>query len=277
MSSTRLRLVVVAGPNGAGKSTVAPALLRDLFGIREFVNADAIAKGLSAFDPEAAAIAAGRVMLARMRDLADERADFAFETTLATRSFAPWLSELQRRGYCVALVFVWLPSVDLALARVRSRAASRGHGVPEPTIRRRFERGLANFQRIYRPLADEWLVFDNPEDNAPSLLARGRRDAIDFADAARWKDFEMACDEVREQPEERFVFAHPDDITRAMARGVREALRRHKLLGESIAVWREGCVVIVPAEEIRVDGFDAPFAEAQHSNQRASAPSRATS
>src|SRR5688572_6302437 len=81
-------LIVIAGPNGAGKSTAAPALLHGLLGIEHFVNADVIARGLSAFDPESVSIQAGRIMLQRLRDLASRGEDFAFETTLASRSFA---------------------------------------------------------------------------------------------------------------------------------------------------------------------------------------------
>ena len=106
-------VVVVAEPNGAGKSTAAPALLRDAFELAEFVNADTIAAGLSAFRPQAVAMAAGRIMLARMRHLAATAENFAFETTLASRSFAPWLASLRRRGYRVHLLFLWLRSADL--------------------------------------------------------------------------------------------------------------------------------------------------------------------
>ena len=89
MLSSSPAIVVVAGPNGAGKTTAAPFLLRDAFGVREYVNADPIAAGLSAFAPESVAFAAGRVMLARVEELARQRISFGFETTLASRSFAP--------------------------------------------------------------------------------------------------------------------------------------------------------------------------------------------
>src|SRR5947209_11952925 len=103
-------IVVVAGPNGAGKTTAAPFLLRDALGVREYVNADPIAAGLSAFAPESVAIAAGRVMLARIDELARQRISFGFETTLASRSFAPWLRLRLADGYAVHLVFLWLAS-----------------------------------------------------------------------------------------------------------------------------------------------------------------------
>src|SRR5437763_256261 len=100
---TEPSIVVVAGPNGAGKTTAAPFLLRDALGLREYVNADPIAAGLSAFAPESAAVAAGRVMLARINELARQRISFGFETTLASRSLAPWLRTRAAEGYAVHL------------------------------------------------------------------------------------------------------------------------------------------------------------------------------
>ena len=115
MSEPKPSVVILAGPNGAGKSTAAPELLQGELSVREFVNADVIARGLSAFDPDGAAIAAGRVMLARLDELAHQRQSFAFETTLASRSFAPWLRDLRASGYAVHLFFLWLSSPELAV------------------------------------------------------------------------------------------------------------------------------------------------------------------
>ena len=153
-------VIVIAGPNGAGKSTLAPTLLRDTFGILEYVNADTIAEGLSAFAPEDASFDAGRVMLGRLQELARERKDFAFETTLASRFYAGWLKELQAKGYRVSLVFLWLEDVNLAIERVRARVRDGGHDIPETTIRRRFERGRKNLFGLYLPVANAWRVLD---------------------------------------------------------------------------------------------------------------------
>jgi predicted ABC-type ATPase len=138
-------VIVVAGPNGAGKSTAAPHLLRDTLAVAEFINADAIAGGLSAFRPESVAIAAGRIMLERMRELANASADFAFETTLASRSFVPWLRTLAANGYRIDVLFLWLESADLAVARVAARVQRGGHSAPEDVVRRRYSAGLQNF------------------------------------------------------------------------------------------------------------------------------------
>ncbi|APW59248.1 zeta toxin family protein [Paludisphaera borealis] len=166
-------VIVLAGPNGAGKSTTAPALLHGRLAVNAFVNADAIARGLAGFAPETVAMQAGRIMLARLKELAADREDFAFETTLATRSFAPWLKSLIADGYEFHLVFLWLPSADLAVARVADRVRQGGHDVPEETIRRRYAAGIQNFQTLYRPIATSWQVYNNAKSLELRLVAHG--------------------------------------------------------------------------------------------------------
>ncbi len=184
-------IVVLAGPNGAGKSTTGPALLRDTFGITEFVNADTIAQGLSAFDPEGSSIEAGRVMLRRIRELAHRRADFAFETTLASRTFASWLTDLRKGGYRVHVVFLWLPSADLAVERVSTRVRTGGHNVPEDVVRRRYRSGLRNFFELYQPLADSWRMYDNSHVSGPRLLAMGiEARTTHVTDKATWRQIQ---------------------------------------------------------------------------------------
>ncbi len=170
-------VVIVAGPNGAGKSTTAPALLQGTLAVTEFVNADTIAQGLSAFEPERVAIASGRIMLHRIRELAGCRESFAFETTLASRLFAPWIAELVDAGYRFCLLFLWLPSADLAVRRVAERVKAGGHAVPEDVVRRRYEAGRRNFFGFYRPLAEIWRVYDNSTLPGPRLIAAGRKTA----------------------------------------------------------------------------------------------------
>jgi predicted ABC-type ATPase len=165
------KVVVIAGPNGAGKSTTAPAIVQQAFAVDEFINADTIARGLSAFAPEHVALAAGRIMLRRIRTLASERVSFAFETTLATRSFKPLLRGMQQSGYELHLIFLWLPNAAMAIDRVAIRVKRGGHSVPQDVIKRRYERGLANFFNIYRPIADSWLMLDNSSDMAPRPIA----------------------------------------------------------------------------------------------------------
>lgn len=167
-------VVVLAGPNGSGKSTAAVRLLHDALGLMEFVNADVIAQGLSAFRPESVALSAGRIMLKRLDELAECRESFALETTLASRSLAPWIRSLKNdKGFCFRLVYIWLRSVDLNISRVASRVLTGGHHVPEETIRRRYHRSVRNLFDLYMPLATTWEVFDNSATGDFRLVAAG--------------------------------------------------------------------------------------------------------
>ena len=172
-------LIVVAGPNGAGKTTAAADILIGALAVHEFVNADIIAKGLSSFQPESVAFDAGRIMLQRLHHLTAQRADVAFESTLASRSFAPWIKTLAATGYEFRLLFFYLPSADMAVARVRKRVLEGGHDVPEETIRRRYEAVLRNFFRNYRPLAASWRFYDNAVRGKRRLIADGARHQSD--------------------------------------------------------------------------------------------------
>ncbi len=166
------RVFVLGGPNGAGKSTAARGILPAHVSISRFVNADEIARGLSAYDPGSVAVEAGRLMLRRLDALAEEGEDFAFETTLASRTFLPRFRKLQQAGYKIEVLYVWVPSPDMSVGRVASRVASGGHHVPAEVIRRRYERGRENFLREYRPLADTWEVYENTGAQ-PDLVAFG--------------------------------------------------------------------------------------------------------
>lgn len=172
MSEPRPSVVILAGPNGAGKSTAAPALLRGALQVNEFVNADVIARGLSAFDPDSAAMAAGRVMLARLRELAEQRVSLAFETTLASKTLAPWLGGLKDSGYDVHLVFLWLSSADLALERVADRVRNGGHDIRPDVVLRRYSAGVRNLFRFYQRLATRWAMY-NASGPQPMLVAEG--------------------------------------------------------------------------------------------------------
>ncbi len=157
-------LYVIGGANGAGKTTVALTVLPRFLQVFEYVNADAIAAGLSPLNPESMAMQAGRLMLERLQVLADEAVDFAFETTLAARAFAQFINGCKTRGYTVNLIYLWLPSADLAVERVARRVASGGHHIPEEVVRRRYKRGLKNLVELYLPMADGWMIFDNSKD-----------------------------------------------------------------------------------------------------------------
>jgi len=161
---------MIAGPNGAGKTTFATEFLPDFVECREFVNADLIAAGLSPFGPETQAIRAGRLLLTRIKELAEARRDFGFETTLSGRSHVNLITRLRLSGYHVLMFFLWLPSAEMAVERVANRVRQGGHDIPEATIRRRYEAGLRNFFRMYAPVVDSWNLYDGSQ-LPPSLIA----------------------------------------------------------------------------------------------------------
>jgi predicted ABC-type ATPase len=161
-------------------------LLHGALAVTEFVNADVIARGLSAFDPDRVAIAAGRVMLARLRELANRRESFAFETTLASRSFAPWLRTVAETGYDVHLLFLWLPSADFAVARVADRVRAGGHSVPDNVIRRRYRAGLDNFLTLYERLVSTWRLYDSSAAEPRLVGRRLESQPVQIYDEAVW-------------------------------------------------------------------------------------------
>ncbi|BAU54153.1 zeta toxin family protein [Mucilaginibacter gotjawali] len=154
-------LYIIAGCNGAGKTTASYTILPEILDCSEFVNADNIAAGISPFNPEGVAIEAGRIMLKRIDELLNEGVDFAFETTLATRSYAPFVKKAQRLGYEVTLVYFWLDSPQTAYNRVAQRVSEGGHDIPIDVIRRRYYRGIKNLIELYIPICDKWLVMNN--------------------------------------------------------------------------------------------------------------------
>ena len=183
------RLYIIAGCNGAGKTTAAYQLLPNLLGINEFINADEIARGLSPFNVEGAAIQAGRLMLTRIKQLIAQGADFAFETTLATRSYVQLAKAAQQQGYTVYLLFFWLHSSQMAIQRVAQRVKEGRHNIPEPTIRRRYTLGLQNFFQLYRPVVNQWVFVDNVADE-PELIAQSINLDISIYNKSIWTDLE---------------------------------------------------------------------------------------
>lgn len=186
------RVVVLAGINGAGKTTASRDLLTKVLRIPTFVNADAIARGLNGLEPEKEAFRAGRIMLDQLDQLATRREDFAFETTLAARTYAGWLESLRATGYECHLYYYWLRSPELAIARVAARVAAGGHFVPDATVRQRYARSARNFFELYRPQADVWEVYDNT-DSDRRLLAIGSTDEELIGDPAGWADFQRSA------------------------------------------------------------------------------------
>jgi predicted ABC-type ATPase len=168
--SRRPNLYIIAGPNGAGKTTFARKFLPDYVKCLEFVNVDLIASGLAPFDPERAALKAGRIMLEQIHSLDERGLDFGFETTLSGKTYVRLLQGMKKRGYLIHIFFLWISNVELALERIKLRVRNGGYAIPEATVRRRFGRSLPNFLRVYKPLADSWTIFDNSGD-VPKIIA----------------------------------------------------------------------------------------------------------
>jgi predicted ABC-type ATPase len=166
---------IVGGCNGAGKSTVAKLILPTLIQDSLYVNADEIAANLIKEYKGNREIQAGRIMLQRIREYSSQGIDFAFETTLSSKSFFPILQSMRRRGYQLGIVYLFLNSPNLALHRVAERVRAGGHSIPADVIRRRYDRGLQNFRSLYLPLVDVWFAYDNSEKQL-NLIARGGRD-----------------------------------------------------------------------------------------------------
>jgi predicted ABC-type ATPase len=200
MSDERPTVIVLGGINGAGKTTSSRRLLADRLGLMSFVNADDIARGLNAFAPEKVAFEAGRVMLQRLDQLREERADFAFESTLAGKGYIRFLTGLKSEGYRVELFYFFLPSVEDAVRRVAARVSRGGHHIPDETIRTRYHRSIENFWERYRPHADEWYIFDNG-GGCPILTATGQgSDDPSITDVVFWPRFEERLNYAAQRP-----------------------------------------------------------------------------
>ena len=163
-------LYIIAGPNGAGKTTFARKFLPDYANCFEFVNVDLIASGLSPFDPERAALKAGRIMLEQIHSLAGRG-----------KTYVRLLQEMKKRGFLIHIFFLWINDVELGLERIKLRVRNGGHAIPEGSVRRRFGRSLANFLSVYRPLADSWTIFDN-SGNVPEMIAIEESGEIEILD-----------------------------------------------------------------------------------------------
>lgn len=186
MSSTGPQAYIIAGPNGAGKTTFATRFLPHFVDCREFLNADLIAAGLAPFQPEKAAVRAGRLLLERMQELVRQRQDFGFETTLAGRHYLKVFQEMRQAGYRLHLFFLWLPNVEMALSRVSQRVRQGGHHIPEEIVRRRYSAGLKNLFQSYRPIVNSLYVF-NGAILPPQPIAFATEQGLEVQDAEKYE------------------------------------------------------------------------------------------
>ena len=180
------KLYIISGCNGSGKTTASYTLLPDLLNCREFVNSDEFAKSFSPFDPGAASVTASRYMLMKINYLLERTADFAIETTLATRSLLQIVRQAKALGYETTVLYFWLNSPELAIQRVRERVASGGHNIPDAVVRRRYVMGLQYLFDTYIPVMDRWVLADNSKPPF-SVVAEGSKDVIYIKDNEKYQ------------------------------------------------------------------------------------------
>ena len=180
------KLYIISGCNGSGKTTASYTLLPDLLNCREFVNSDEFAKSFSPFDPGAASVTASRYMLMKINYLLERKADFAIETTLATRSLLQIVRQAQQQNYETTVLYFWLNSPDLAIERVRDRVVSGGHNIPDAVVRRRYVMGLQYLFDYYIPEMDRWILADNSKPPF-SVVAEGSKDVIYIKDNEKYQ------------------------------------------------------------------------------------------
>ncbi len=171
------KILILAGPNGAGKTTFAREFVRKELGFKHFVNADLIAAGMSPFEPELAAIAAGRVMLDHITHLVKAKESFVIETTLSGLGYARHIRSWRISGYKTSLIFLSLSSASIAIERVKNRVKQGGHNIPIDVIKRRYIAGIENFNTIYKDLVDDWQVLDNTDSEPIPIDWKGKNNA----------------------------------------------------------------------------------------------------
>lgn len=179
------KLYIIAGCNGAGKTTASYTILPEILDCKEFVNADEIAKGISPFQPERAGIEAGRLMLKRIKKLLESGNNFAFETTLSTRSYVQFVNRAKQQNYQITCLFFWLDSEELAISRVETRVKEGGHHIPEEVIRRRYKTGLENFFKLFLAIVDNWLFVNNSGDSY-EIIAEGALNEETINNVEKW-------------------------------------------------------------------------------------------
>jgi len=161
---------LLAGANGAGKTTLAKKILPDYLGVKTFINADLIAGGIAPFDAEGVALKAGKLLLTEIEDATKKQVDFGFETTLSGKSYVNLIRKLVAAGFAVHVLFLWIPTVALALKRVEERVRRGGHHIPTDVVKRRFHRGIYNLFHLYAPIISSWTILDNSGER-PKLIA----------------------------------------------------------------------------------------------------------
>ena len=236
------RIRIIAGPNGAGKTTFASEFLSNEANSPAFVNADMIAADLNPLHPEQSAVQAGRMMLEIIDNYVEMGESFAFETTLSGRGFARKIPKWREMGYWVVLYFLRLPSPDVAVTRVTQRTSEGGHSVPEDVVRRRYEAGWRNFQEVYKPLVDEWALYDATGQSLVLIEAGGNlmgsQDDKIFETTAQYQPTDREPED--SQPQEPPKSAELIGAEAALKRAAIKARKRAIETRGYVPTWRNG-------------------------------------
>jgi predicted ABC-type ATPase len=184
---------IIAGCNGVGKTTFGSSFLFQMVQCSQFINADAIARGLNPLNPESVAMSAGRMLTEQIRSACDQKFDFCFETTLAGKNWVREITKMKHSGYCVHIHFLWIPEPQTAVARIKERVRHGGHHIPEDVVLRRYSRGIQNFLDLYGPISDTWTFYDN-SDSVASLIASTDQHRLSILNPALFEQFKHAAD-----------------------------------------------------------------------------------
>jgi predicted ABC-type ATPase len=242
-------LYIIAGCNGAGKTTTSFTILPEILKVKEFVNADSIAAGLSPFNVDSVAFEAGRIMLQRIQHLMEVKEDFAFETTLSTRSYVSLIKKAKLKSYKITLLYFRLHSPDFAKQRVATRVSKGGHNIPDEVVERRYYRGISNLLNLYVPIVDNWTVIDNMNVE-PKIIARGSaKDDKMILNSELWNIFL----EQRHFMEDKNIYL--DEFSEKILAGMKMAIKKlvetsAKNDEELVIRDKDGKIKSVPAKDL---------------------------
>jgi len=179
-------IVIIAGANGVGKTTFARAFLQEYD--YEFLNADEIAKSLSAENPGAKKISAGKLFFQKLNEAVEQNKSLLIESTLSGRYLQKLFEVWRRRKYQITVIFLFAVSPEILIERIAERVKKGGHFVPDEDVRRRFARGKRNFWSVYKNLADKWFLYYNLQNNF-QMMATGEKNKVTVIDEILFEKF----------------------------------------------------------------------------------------
>ena len=179
-------IIIIAGANGVGKTTFARAFLREYD--YEFLNADEIAKSLSAENPQDKKISAGKLFFEKLNEAVKNKKSLLIESTLSGRYLQKFIENFKDEHYKVQIIFLFADSPEILIERIAERVKKGGHFVSDEDVRRRFFRGKENFWQIYKDLADSWSLIYNSEGTFHEI-ALSENQTIEIFDEKLYQKF----------------------------------------------------------------------------------------